>query len=115
MLWRKPNRSEFLNSLILCAYSSFIFGWHVHEKAVLLMTIPFSLVSSQHLELTHLANARCSLIAANSKTHASLYMTLSVAGYYGLFPLLFGSMEWVIKWCLFGMWTIFAGRGLGCL
>ncbi|CAG8545554.1 11103_t:CDS:2 [Dentiscutata erythropus] len=40
-LWRYPNFKNFIGSTILCGYSSFLFGWHVHEKAVLLIMIPF--------------------------------------------------------------------------
>ncbi|KAI9023225.1 glycosyl transferase [Hyaloraphidium curvatum] len=94
VLWRKPTRDQFINALILCAYSSFLFGWHVHEKAVLLMTIPFT------------------LIASRSATYTRLYMILSLAGYYGLFPLLFGGMEWPLKWSVFSLWTVLSGHGL---
>ncbi|CAG8462552.1 19856_t:CDS:2 [Cetraspora pellucida] len=40
-LWRYPNFKNFIGSVILCGYSSFLFGWHVHEKAILLIMIPF--------------------------------------------------------------------------
>ncbi|CAG8548617.1 5523_t:CDS:2 [Ambispora gerdemannii] len=40
-LWRQPKFLNFLGSLIHCGFASFLFGWHVHEKAILLVLIPF--------------------------------------------------------------------------
>lgn len=40
-LWVSPSTAlEFLKTLVLCAYSSFLFGWHVHEKAVMIIILP---------------------------------------------------------------------------
>ena len=39
-LWRTPTYKSFLTALTLCGYVSFMFGWHVHEKAVLLVLVP---------------------------------------------------------------------------
>ncbi|CAG8606932.1 7352_t:CDS:2, partial [Dentiscutata heterogama] len=70
-LWRYPNFKNFIGSTILCGYSSFLFGWHVHEKAVLLIMIPFGLIATESLE------------------HFRTYIILSISGLFSLFPLLF--------------------------
>ncbi|KAI9288125.1 glycosyltransferase family 57 protein [Umbelopsis sp. AD052] len=79
LLWRKPTFNNFLTSLVLCGFASFLFGWHVHEKAILLILIPYS------------------LMAANTKAHLRIFIILSASGIYSLFPLLFHSAETPIK------------------
>ncbi|CAJ0745775.1 15184_t:CDS:2 [Entrophospora sp. SA101] len=66
-----PTYMNFLKSLISCGYSSFLFGWHVHEKAVLLVLIPFSLIVSENYHLLR------------------TFMILSTSGLISLLPLLF--------------------------
>ena len=39
-LWRVPSYKSFVCALTLCGYTSFMFGWHVHEKAILLVLVP---------------------------------------------------------------------------
>lgn len=39
-LWVNPTYKSFLTALTLCGYASYLFGWHVHEKAVLLILVP---------------------------------------------------------------------------
>ncbi len=39
-LWRTPTYRSFVTALTLCGYTSFLFGWHVHEKAILLVLVP---------------------------------------------------------------------------
>ncbi|KAH9077378.1 glycosyltransferase family 57 protein [Lactarius deliciosus] len=47
-LWRIPTYKSFLTALTLCGYTSFMFGWHVHEKAVLLVLVPLSLLAAEN-------------------------------------------------------------------
>jgi len=70
-LARKPHPRVFLSSLIYCSLCSFMLGWHVHEKAILLTILPLS------------------LCACDSIRDAKTYLFLSIVGHYSLFPLLF--------------------------
>lgn len=62
---------NFIRAVTICACSSFIFGWHVHEKAILMVLIPLTVLS-----ITNRTDARWTLF-------------LGTVGYYSLFPLLF--------------------------
>ncbi|PPQ63414.1 hypothetical protein CVT24_004924 [Panaeolus cyanescens] len=70
-LWRNPTYKSFLTALTLSGWTSFLFGWHVHEKAVLLVLIPLS------------------LLAAERQAYFRTFVLASVSGVFGLFPLLF--------------------------
>ncbi|RPA87864.1 ALG6, ALG8 glycosyltransferase [Ascobolus immersus RN42] len=74
-----PTFDNFLASLTLCGYGSFLFGWHVHEKAILLVLIPFS------------------LLALKDRRYLAAFRPLAVAGHVSLFPLLFTAAEFPIK------------------
>ncbi|XP_065353577.1 probable dolichyl pyrophosphate Glc1Man9GlcNAc2 alpha-1,3-glucosyltransferase [Cloeon dipterum] len=79
-LWLSPaNPLHFVRCIVLCAFSSFMFGWHVHEKAVLLMIIPLS------------------LLAVLWRKEARIYLLLSTVGNYSLTPLLFTPLEIPLK------------------
>lgn len=71
--------------MTLCGYASFLFGWHVHEKAVLLIIIPFSLV------------------ALRDRRYLGAFRPLAVAGNVSLFPLLFTAGEFPVK----SIYTVF--------
>lgn len=75
----------FIRAVTLCGYASFLFGWHVHEKAVLLIIIPFS------------------LIALRDRRHLGAFRPLAVAGNVSLFPLLFTAGEFPVK----SIYTVF--------
>ncbi|KAF4523091.1 hypothetical protein B566_EDAN003103 [Ephemera danica] len=79
-LWFSPhNPLHFVRCVILCAYGAFMFGWHVHEKAVLLIIIPLSILSVVW------------------KKEARSYLLLSTLGHYSLTPLIFTPFEMPLK------------------
>ncbi|XP_017030615.1 probable dolichyl pyrophosphate Glc1Man9GlcNAc2 alpha-1,3-glucosyltransferase [Drosophila kikkawai] len=80
---KKQSPLVFLRSVILCSCSSFVFGWHVHEKAILLVLIPLCL-----LTLVNREDARYSYI-------------LAIAGYFSLFPLLFDPDLFIPRYSLY--------------
>ncbi|XP_058401509.1 probable dolichyl pyrophosphate Glc1Man9GlcNAc2 alpha-1,3-glucosyltransferase isoform X2 [Diceros bicornis minor] len=97
-LWFKPQGPKgFLRSLILCALSSFMFGWHVHEKAILLAVLPMSLLS------------------VGKAGDASIFLILTTTGHYSLFPLLFTAPELPIKILLMLLFTIYSISSLKTL
>ncbi|OZJ04501.1 hypothetical protein BZG36_02251 [Bifiguratus adelaidae] len=87
-LWQRPTFDNFLASLTLCGFASFLFGWHVHEKAILLILIPIS------------------LLATKSQASLRLFSILSIVGCYSLFPLLFTLPEYPIKSLVLALWTL---------
>ena len=45
ILLRQPNQPRvFVRAIVLCAFASFLFGWHVHEKAILIIITPLTSV-----------------------------------------------------------------------
>ncbi|KAJ1942389.1 glycosyl transferase, partial [Linderina pennispora] len=88
---RRATPQRFIQSVVLCAYASFMFGWHVHEKAVMLMLVPLSL-----------------LTASPSPRTLRMFSVLAGSGYYSLFPLLFGTQELPIKVCIMLLWVMCA-------
>ena len=87
-LFFQPNFERFIGAISLCAYASFLFGWHVHEKAVMLIIIPLAFVICQDRRLL------------------PSFQLLTSAGYVSLFPLLYGSAEWMFKSLITFVWFI---------
>ncbi|BFZ24570.1 hypothetical protein BsWGS_27609 [Bradybaena similaris] len=89
-LWEQKTAAAFSRTIILCAFTSFLFGWHVHEKAVLMIIIPMV------------------LMIMRDKQYARLYLILATVGFYSLFPLLFTPLENILKVLLLLQSSIFS-------
>ncbi|CAJ1063644.1 probable dolichyl pyrophosphate Glc1Man9GlcNAc2 alpha-1%2C3-glucosyltransferase [Xyrichtys novacula] len=94
-IWRRPRGARgFLRCLLLCALASFMFGWHVHEKAILIAILPLS------------------ILAVESREDAGIFLVLSTTGHYSLFPLIFTPAELPIKVGLMLMFVIYSFTAL---
>jgi alpha-1,3-glucosyltransferase len=87
-LWMKTSWDAFVGTITLCGFASFLVGWHVHEKAILLVLIPFS------------------LLALKDRSYLASFRPLAVAGHVSLFPLLFTAAEFPIKVTYTVTWLI---------
>lgn len=92
-LWSRPTYGTFVESIALFGLTSFLFGFHVHEKAVLIALLPLTLLSN------------CSY------TMMRKTLVLSAAGVVGLFPLLFQASEVPIKIVYSLLWLIITPIG----
>jgi alpha-1,3-glucosyltransferase len=77
-LIRKPYPGMLPHTAIYCSLCAFLFGYHVHEKAILMTIIPMAPVAARGKELP-------------------AFTYLSAIGTYSLFPLLIHPQEYLIK------------------
>lgn len=87
-LFIQPNFRRFIGALTLCGYASFLFGWHVHEKAILLIIFPITFLVSRDMKLLGPFNLLVS------------------SGHVSLFPLIFTCEEWTIKVVYTTLWYL---------
>lgn len=81
------NPRQFLRCLVLCALGFFIFGWHVHEKAILTGIVPLC------------------VLAASNAADARVYLMLSSSGHTALLPLLYPNNLTPLKILLLVLYT----------
>ncbi|XP_076836486.1 LOW QUALITY PROTEIN: dolichyl pyrophosphate Glc1Man9GlcNAc2 alpha-1,3-glucosyltransferase [Brachyhypopomus gauderio] len=94
-MWCRPSGVRgFLRCIVVCALGSFMFGWHVHEKAILMAILPLSWLAVEHRE------------------DARTFLILSTTGHFSLFPLLFTAQELPVKILLMALFTIFSFTSL---
>lgn len=90
-LWWDPTYTRFLKAVVLSAFTSFLFGWHVHEKAALLFLVPMTWVryTVEFQRLTVWNWSRIGrLLAKEDYQHFRTWIIATSAGIFGLFPLL---------------------------
>ncbi|XP_011502023.1 PREDICTED: probable dolichyl pyrophosphate Glc1Man9GlcNAc2 alpha-1,3-glucosyltransferase [Ceratosolen solmsi marchali] len=79
---------NFVRCIILCGLTSFMFGWHVHEKAILTAIIPLC------------------ILATSNAFDARIFIILSSVGHTSLFPLLYPQELMPLKLILWFMYLI---------
>lgn len=87
-LFLHPTFERFVGALTLCGYASFLFGWHVHEKAILMVIFPIS------------------FLVCRDKRLLNQYTLLVACGCVSLFPLIYTGQEWLIKTVYTLLWYI---------
>lgn len=80
-LWRNPSTFNFQKTLVVCGWIAFMFGWHVHEKAIMTFLVPLALL----------------VLSDDTMKYFSVFFWASLFGNFALFPLLFGAQETPIK------------------
>lgn len=78
-VWRRPHPAIFNPALVYCMLTSYMLGYHVHEKAILQVVLPMSVMSMESL------------------FDARLYCMLAFTAHVSLLPLLFTTQEIVTR------------------
>ena len=80
----------FMKGVVLTAFTSFMFGWHVHEKAIILVLLALVPISCTDVNLR------------------STFLRLTLAGTYSLFPLIHQPAEHLTKLSLLLTYSSYA-------
>ncbi|CAJ1958852.1 unnamed protein product [Cylindrotheca closterium] len=73
---------KLIQAVVYCSLCSFMFAWHVHEKAIMTALIPLTLLVCQNDDRNN-----------KGYSHSLLFWQMSLWGLLGLFPLLFRPVE----------------------
>lgn len=87
--FKPESPKSFLKPLIICTTTSFMFGWHVHEKAILMILIPLQ------------------VLTFHSKSEAGSSLFVTIFGLYSLTPLLYTSELILVKLSLYMFFIAF--------
>jgi alpha-1,3-glucosyltransferase len=87
-LYRLREGHKFVIGLLLSSYAFYLFGWHVHEKAVLMICIPMTVLAFQDIRFVE------------------CYFILTISALFSLLPLIFTPLENLGKHALVGGYLI---------
>ena len=81
---------DLVRGVQICSLSSFMFGWHVHEKAILMSVIP------------------ATILAFHGHHHKDrvLFFVLQCVGHYSLFPLLHDQFSIPLRFLLWAIYNL---------
>ncbi|KAK3846651.1 MAG: ALG6, ALG8 glycosyltransferase family-domain-containing protein [Linnemannia gamsii] len=119
-VFRKPTFDRFIGSVVLSAFASFLAGWHVHEKAILLCTVTMSVAIANQIGASPNSGVNAGAFSTSDQKGSSpltpqdvrAFMIVSLAGYIGLWPLFFTRPETPIKVLITAIWFVVVGSGL---
>ena len=77
-VFRTPSPTNTISGYCICGLAAFLFGWHVHEKAVMLSLLPLT-----------------GLLFSDTASFFRPFIMLSVSGLSGLLPLIYTQFEQV--------------------
>ncbi|KAL3279467.1 hypothetical protein HHI36_016977 [Cryptolaemus montrouzieri] len=93
-LWKLKCPTDFIRCIALCSLTAFLFGYHVHEKAILMAIIPITILS------------------VRDPLDAKIFLILSTVGYYSLFPLLYPKNLFLVKTLLLIIHSLYSFHSL---
>ena len=93
-VWHYPSPRSFTHALVYCTLCAFMLGYHVHEKAILMVIVPLTMA------------------ACDSATDARLFLLLSWTGQVSLLPLLFTPDVAMLKPCIMLLYGVIAYTAL---
>ena len=82
VIWRQPRQWPLAVWAAMGSFVAFLAGWHVHEKAILMVLIPLALEAQRNINLS------------------AIYANLSVIAGVSLLPLLPNRAETLLKWAI---------------
>lgn len=91
-IMRKPYPGMLPQAIIYCSLCSFMFGYHVHEKAILMTLIPMAITAAK----------------GKDNRASGRFLFLTAVGTFSLFPLLTRPQEYLLKVSILVAYLLFA-------